>query len=120
MAYPYDEVYLEPVQKNLGFFFQMALRNLKLAPEIVQDAFLTSQIPEQIEMGNPDFLCGKSGYELALIAFPQVKKPLANHSTPKQNIGAEQSSPIFNGRRASPFLKFSRATRLNAFFPITT
>ena len=72
MAYPYDEVYLEPVQKNLGFFFQMALRNLKLAPEIVQDAFLTSQIPEQIEMGNPDFLCGKSGYELALIAFPQV------------------------------------------------
>ena len=72
MAYPYDEVYLEPVQKNLGFFFQMALHNLKLAPEIVQDAFLTSQIPEQIEMGNPDFLCGKSGYELALIAFPQV------------------------------------------------
>ncbi len=72
MAYPYDEMYLESVQKNLGFFFQMALHNLKLAPEIVQDAFLTSQIPEQIEMGNPDFLCGKSGYELALIAFPQV------------------------------------------------
>lgn len=72
MAYPYDEIYLESVQKNLGFFFQISLRNLNLSPKDVQDAFLASDVSKQIEMGNPDFLCGKSGYELALIAFPKI------------------------------------------------
>jgi hypothetical protein len=72
MAYPYDEIYLESVQKNLGFFFQISLRNLNLLPQDVQNTFLASDVSKQIEMGNPDFLCGKSGYELALIAFPKI------------------------------------------------
>lgn len=72
MAYPYDELYLESVQKNLGFFFQISLRNLNLLPQDVQNTFLASDVSKQIEMGNPDFLCGKSGYELALIAFPKI------------------------------------------------
>lgn len=70
MDYPYDEIYLASVQNNLGFFFQIALRSLRLSAKEVQDAFLASDVPTQIEMGNPDYLCGKSGYELALIAFP--------------------------------------------------
>lgn len=70
MTYPYDESYLSDVQKNLGFFFQFLMWNLKLSPEEAQKIFLTSQIPEQIEIGNPDFLCGKSGFELAMIALP--------------------------------------------------
>ena len=72
MVYPYDEIYLESVQKNLGFFFQISLRNLNLLPQDVQNTFLASDVSKQIEMGNPDFLCGKSGYELALIAFPKI------------------------------------------------
>ena len=72
MAYPYDEIYLESVQKNLGFFFQISLRNLNLLPQDVQNTFLASDVSKQIEMGNPDFFCGKSGYELALIAFPKI------------------------------------------------
>lgn len=70
MDYPYDEMYLASVQNNLGFFFQIALRSLGLSAKEIQDAFLASDVPTQIEMGNPDYLCGKSGYELALIAFP--------------------------------------------------
>ena len=71
MAYPYDEIYLESVQKNLGFFFQI------------------------------------------------LSKPLANRSTPKQNTGAEQSSPIANGKRASRFPRFLPNTHLNGFYLIT-
>lgn len=41
----------------------------KIKPDEVQQAFLQSEIPTQIEIGNPGFLCGKSGYELAIIAF---------------------------------------------------
>lgn len=69
MKYTYDESYLNDVQKNLGFFFQAALCNLHLPPDKVQQAFVESDIPAQIEFGNPDFLCGKSGYELLAIAF---------------------------------------------------
>lgn len=69
MIYTYSQMYLNDVQKNLGFFFQTALRYLRKSPAEVQQAFLQSEIPAQIEIGNPDFLCGKSGYELAIIAF---------------------------------------------------
>lgn len=72
MALPYDEMYLASVQQNLGFFFQVSLRELNLSATQVQESFLASEIPAQIENGNPDFLCGKSGYELALIAFPDL------------------------------------------------
>ena len=69
MKYAYDESYLEDVQKNLGFFFQFLLCNEKMPPEEVQRLFLSSEIPYQIEIGNPDFLCGKSGFELAILAL---------------------------------------------------
>ena len=70
MKSSYDESYLPDVQKNLGFFFQFVLCNVKLSPLEAQEVFLASEIPNQIEMGNPDFLCGKSGLELAMICFP--------------------------------------------------
>lgn len=69
-------MYLNDVQKNLGFFFQAALRNLSLPVDEVQRAFLASEISTQIEFANPNFLCGKSGYELAILAFPQYEKKL--------------------------------------------
>ncbi len=64
-------MYLSDVQKNLGFFFQLLLHNMELSPGESQNVFLNSIIPRQIENANPDFLCGKSGYELAMIALPQ-------------------------------------------------
>lgn len=71
MTYTYDESYLSDVQKNLGFFFQFLMWNLKITPEETQRIFLNSIIPEQIEMGNPDYLCGKSGFEFAMLALPE-------------------------------------------------
>lgn len=72
MKYAYDEMYLADVQKNLGFFFQFLLHNLSVLPADAQKFFLESEIPGQIEIANPDFLCGKSGYELAMIALPKA------------------------------------------------
>ena len=69
MISSYDESYLSDVQKNLGFFFQFMLCNMNFSPEEAQKKFLESIIPVQIEMGNPDFLCGKSGLELAKICL---------------------------------------------------
>ena len=71
MQYSYDESYLSEVQKNLGFFFQFLLHNLAFSPKNAQTIFLSSIIPAQIEQANPDFLCGKSGFELTLLALGQ-------------------------------------------------
>ena len=76
MKSAYSEMYLSDVQKNLGFFFQATLHNLNLPVDEVQRVFLASEIPTQIEFANPNFLCGKSGYELAILAFPQYEKNL--------------------------------------------
>ena len=76
MKSAYSEMYLSDAQKNLGFFFQATLHNLNLPVDEVQSAFLASEIPAQIEFANPNFLCGKSGYELAILVFPQYEKKL--------------------------------------------
>lgn len=72
MKYTYDESYLNDIQKNLGFFFQSAICLLKFSPEQVQSIFLESEVPHQIEIANPDFLCGKSGFELLIIACKNI------------------------------------------------
>lgn len=87
MKYAYDESYLEDVQKNLGFFFQFLLCNEKMPPEEVQRLFLSSEIPYQIEIGNPDFLCGKSGFELAILALKDKDLSLS--------ISKAQKMPFF-------------------------
>lgn len=72
MKLSYDEMYIADVQKNLGFLFQFSLCNLKKKSNEFQSDFLLSEIPYQIEIGNPDFLCGKSGYELAQIVYKGI------------------------------------------------
>ena len=69
MKSAYDESYLSDAQKNLGFFFQFLLCNMRLDADAAQKVFLDSIIPQQIQIANPDFLCGKSGYELAFVAL---------------------------------------------------
>ncbi|MBQ7366815.1 MAG: hypothetical protein IJW57_06280 [Spirochaetaceae bacterium] len=73
MALSYDQLYLSDVQKNLGFLFQFCLRTLGKSPEELQQDFLSSIIPTQIEFGNPDFLSGKSGLELAFFLYQDIE-----------------------------------------------
>ena len=76
MALSYDQMYLSDVQKNLGFLFQFCLCNLKKSPEELQQDFLSSIIPAQIEFGNPDFLSGKSGLELAFFLYQDIEQEI--------------------------------------------
>lgn len=73
MTYSYDEKYLKYVQNNLGIYFQFALTKLKFSPKKVQDDFLNSMIPVQIQNANPNFLCGKTGYEFILLVYKDFK-----------------------------------------------
>ena len=76
MALSYEQMYLSDVQKNLGFLFQFCLCNLGKSPEELQQDFLSSIIPAQIEFGNPDFLSGKSGLELAFFLYQDIEQEI--------------------------------------------
>ena len=76
MALSYEQMYLSDVQKNLGFLFQFCLCNLGKSPQELQQDFLSSIIPTQIEFGNPDFLSGKSGLELAFFLYQDIEQEI--------------------------------------------
>lgn len=50
-------------------------RLCKSPQELLQD-FLSSIIPTQIEFGNPDFLSGKSGLELAFFLYQGIDQKI--------------------------------------------
>ena len=56
--------------------FQFCLCNLGKSPEELQQDFLSSIIPSQIEFGNPDFLSGKSGLELAFFLYQNIEQKI--------------------------------------------
>lgn len=109
MISSYDETYLPDVQKNLGFFFQFMLCNMKFSPEEVQKIFLNSIIPNQIEIGNPDFLCGKSGLELAKICLEnkdisaQIKESLSEPYYPHAEYWSGYVLAYCQWKNAIPF-----------------
>ena len=115
--------YIWNQSKKLGFFFQISLRNLNLLPQDVQNTFLASDVSKQIEMGNPDFLCGKSGYELALIAFPKIltddiiKQAISEPFYPEAEYWS--GTVLAYGKRASRFPRFLPNIHLNGFYLIT-
>ena len=73
MKYTFDQMYLSDAQKNLGSLFQFVLCNLKVSPEDFQKDFENSLVAHQIEIANPNYLCGKSGIELAISIYGNEK-----------------------------------------------
>ena len=51
-------------------------RRLCKSPQELQQDFLSSIIPTQIEFGNPDFLSGKSGLELAFFLYQNIEQKI--------------------------------------------
>lgn len=65
MMRAYIEPYLKDVMRNLGVMAHFCINEYGLSPEIFSTLFAHSHVAEQISMGNPRFLSGLSGKELA-------------------------------------------------------
>lgn len=61
----YSEDYVENAQKNLGTMLDYAVNFLNLDLKKFYDMFLVSPLSEQFENGNPTYVVGKNGCELA-------------------------------------------------------
>ena len=65
MTHAYSESYLNNAKSSLSVFFDYAINDCKISPDRISDLFVTTGYAEQFERGNPAFLAGMSGIELA-------------------------------------------------------
>ena len=65
MMNAYNELYLDDAMNNLGDMVDYAVRDLGYDPDTFFDWFIASGIASRFEKGNPKYVAGMSGYELA-------------------------------------------------------
>ena len=72
----YIEPYLKDVMRNLGVMSHFCINEYGMSPEKYSALFANSHVAEQISIGNPRYLSGMSGKELAdlLIELSVVDK----------------------------------------------
>ena len=65
MMRAYIEPYLKDVMRNIGVMSHFCINEYGLNPEQFSTLFANSHVAEQISMGNPRYLTGMSGKEMA-------------------------------------------------------
>ena len=65
MTHAYNESYLNSAKDRLSSFFDYAINDCKLSPEWVCTLFVNTGYAQQFEQGNPAYIVGMSGVELA-------------------------------------------------------
>lgn len=68
----YDEAYLRLAQRILGDAFDFAVNTLHIDADAFMDAFLVSGLAAQFERGNPAYVAGITGCELARTVLDKV------------------------------------------------
>ena len=61
----YSELYIESAQNVLGHMFDYAINEVSFAPDEFAKRFAVSPIAKEIEIGNPTYVAGKTGPEIA-------------------------------------------------------
>ena len=74
MMYAYDRDYLYYAQNNLGHMFDFAVNTCDIKLNDYVQMFLVSNVCKQFEDGNPAYIAGKTGCELARLVVLEVKE----------------------------------------------
>ena len=65
MTHAYSELYLDDAMNNLGDMVEYAVCDLGFDPDEFFGWFISSGIASKFEKGNPKYIAGLSGFELA-------------------------------------------------------
>ena len=74
MIHAYDEDYLYYAQNNLGHMVDFAINTCEYSLDEFFEMFRVSNVCKQFEEGNPSYLVGKTGCELARLVIFEVKE----------------------------------------------
>jgi len=67
----YNEIYLSHAMENLAVMMDCGINHYGIPPTLFVNRFITSGIAEQFEKGNPKYIAGYSGFELAEMVVEQ-------------------------------------------------
>jgi DNA-binding Xre family transcriptional regulator len=71
MIYAYDEVYVSLAQRVMGDMLDFAVNTLKVKLAEFYKMFLVSGMAHQFEIGNPTYVAGKNGCEVARLVMEE-------------------------------------------------
>lgn len=74
MIHAYDKDYLYYAQNNLGHMVDFAVNTCEYSIDEFFEMFRVSNVCKQFEEGNPSYLVGKTGCELARLVIFEVKE----------------------------------------------
>lgn len=74
----YDEIYVDSAQNVLGHAVDFAVMTLGLEPNTFGDAFAVSDASKQFAAGNPAYVAGMNGCELARKVLEETGMPFAD------------------------------------------
>lgn len=91
MTHAYSESYLSNAKDRLSTFFDYAINDCKLTPDWISALFIYTGYAEQFERGNPAYVAGMSGVELARAV---IMKAYGRKELP-ETVYAEDCSPEY-------------------------
>ena len=91
MTHAYSESYLNNAKDRLSSFFDYAINDCKLKPDWATALFINTGYAEQFERGNPAYVAGMSGVELACAV---ITKAYGSKELPAPT-NAEDCSPEY-------------------------
>jgi DNA-binding transcriptional regulator YiaG len=74
----YDEIYLTDAQNILGHAVDFAVMSLELDPDLFGNAFAVSNSSKQFANGNPRYVAGMNGCELARQILTETQIPFSD------------------------------------------
>lgn len=91
MTRAYSELYLSNAKDRLSSFFDYAINDCNLKPDWITALFINTGYAEQFERGNPAYVAGMSGIELARMV---INKAYGEKELPKPTH-TEECSPEY-------------------------
>ena len=83
MTNAYSELYLDDAMQNLGDMVEYAVCDLGFDPDVFFGWFISSGLASKFEKGNPKYITGMSGFELAEAVLTET------------NVAHEKREPSF-------------------------
>ena len=89
MARAYKKIYLEGAMRNLAVMFDCGVKKYGYPIQEFYDKFLSSSVSRQFASGNPRYLVGLSGAELADTVMQESGCPVSEKNDGSFTVGPE-------------------------------
>ncbi|MGN0427676.1 MAG: helix-turn-helix domain-containing protein [Agathobacter sp.] len=121
MIYAYNELYLPLAQRVMGDMLDFAVNTLNVALKEFYKMFLVSGMAHQFEIGNPSYVAGKNGCEVARLVmeecgwnYPQTEDVMYLDKSKEYWIG--WALAYYQWKSNRPFLEIEHCVPIESMY----